>query len=94
MRTCFVLFSILLALPAASQTLPTARPADVGMSSERLQRIKVDPIEDVIGIIMTQVRPYTHLNIQQEFQVLVNQAIVDGGRKRAPSTTSDSGGQR
>lgn len=54
----------------------------------------VDPVEDVIGIMMTQVRPYTHLNIRQEFQVLVNQAIVDGGRKRAPATTSDSGGQR
>jgi hypothetical protein len=35
---------------------------------------------------MTQVRPYTHLNIRQEFQVLVNQAIVDGPKKRAPGT--------
>jgi len=37
----------------------------------------VDPKEDVIGIVMTQVRPYTHLNIRQEFGVLVNQAIID-----------------
>ena len=37
-----------------------------------------DPTEDMIGIMMTQVRPYTHLNIRQEFQVLANQAIVDG----------------
>ena len=37
----------------------------------------VDPVEDVVGIVMTQVRPYTHLNIRQEFAVLVNQAIVD-----------------
>ncbi len=46
----------------------------------------VDPVEEVIGILMTQVRPYTHLNIRQEFQVLVNQAIVDGPKKRAPGT--------
>ena len=37
----------------------------------------VDPEEEMIGIIMTQVRPYTHLNIRQEFNVLANQAIVD-----------------
>ena len=37
----------------------------------------VDPEEDLIGILMTQVRPYTHLNIRQEFNVLANQAIVD-----------------
>lgn len=37
----------------------------------------VDPLEELIGIVMTQVRPYTHLNIRQEFNVLANQAIVD-----------------
>ena len=37
----------------------------------------VDPVEKLIGIIMTQVRPYAHLNIRQEFVGLVNQAIVD-----------------
>ena len=37
----------------------------------------VDPEEEMIGIIMTQVRPYTHLNIRQDFNVLANQAIVD-----------------
>lgn len=37
----------------------------------------VDPEEDLIGILMTQVRPYTHLNIRQDFNVLANQAIVD-----------------
>jgi CubicO group peptidase (beta-lactamase class C family) len=42
----------------------------------------VDPVEEMIGIVMTQVRPYTHLNIRQEFQVLANQAIVDSGRGR------------
>ena len=37
----------------------------------------VDPSESVIGVMMTQVRPYTHLNIRREFQVLANQAIVE-----------------
>ena len=37
----------------------------------------VDPVEELVGIMMTQVRPYTHLNIRQEFAVLANQAIVD-----------------
>jgi CubicO group peptidase (beta-lactamase class C family) len=37
----------------------------------------VDPAEEVVGIVMTQVRPYTHLNIRQDFQTLAMQAIVD-----------------
>jgi len=37
----------------------------------------VDPKEDVVGIVMTQVRPYTHINIRQDFQNLAMQAIVD-----------------
>jgi len=37
----------------------------------------VDPEEELIGIMMTQVRPYTHLNIRQDFTVLANQAIID-----------------
>jgi CubicO group peptidase (beta-lactamase class C family) len=41
----------------------------------------VDPNEEMIGILMAQVGPYTHLNIRQEFQVLACQAIVDGGRR-------------
>jgi CubicO group peptidase (beta-lactamase class C family) len=36
-----------------------------------------DPKEKLIGIMMTQVRPYGHLNIRQEYVGLVNQAIID-----------------
>ncbi len=43
----------------------------------------VDPQEEMIGIMMTQVIPYTHINIRQEFQVLANQAIVDGAKPKA-----------
>ena len=37
----------------------------------------VDPQEEVLGILMTQVRPYTHLNIRADLQSLAYQAIVD-----------------
>lgn len=37
----------------------------------------VDPVEEIVAIVMTQVRPYTHINIRQDFEILVNQAIVD-----------------
>jgi CubicO group peptidase (beta-lactamase class C family) len=41
---------------------------------------QVDPREELIGIVMTQVRPYDHLNIRQEFMALANQAIVDNAK--------------
>lgn len=37
----------------------------------------VDPGDKLIGILMTQVRPYTHLNIRQDFQTLAYQALID-----------------
>ncbi|MCY4594191.1 MAG: serine hydrolase [Bryobacterales bacterium] len=37
----------------------------------------VDPDDEVIGILMTQIRPYTHLNIRQDFQTLAYQALID-----------------
>jgi CubicO group peptidase (beta-lactamase class C family) len=36
----------------------------------------IDPEQELIGVLMTQVRPYGHINIRQEFQVLAYQAIV------------------
>ena len=37
----------------------------------------VDPVEKLVGIVMTQVGPYRHLNIRHEFAGLAYQAIVD-----------------
>ena len=37
----------------------------------------VDPEEELVGVLMTQVRPYTHLNIRQDLQSLAYQAIVE-----------------
>jgi CubicO group peptidase (beta-lactamase class C family) len=41
---------------------------------------QVDPKEELIAIVMTQVRPYDHLNIRQEFWMLASQAIVDAAK--------------
>ena len=37
----------------------------------------VDPQEELVGILLTQLRPYTHLNIRQDLATLTYQAIVD-----------------
>jgi CubicO group peptidase (beta-lactamase class C family) len=36
-----------------------------------------DPEQELVGVLMTQVRPYTHINIRQDFQVLTYQAILE-----------------
>jgi len=37
----------------------------------------IDPEKDLVGLMMTQVRPYTHINIRRDFQVMTYQAIAD-----------------
>lgn len=37
----------------------------------------IDRTEEIVAVLMTQVRPYRHINIRQDFQVLVHQAIVE-----------------
>ena len=37
----------------------------------------VDPQEELIGVLLTQLRPYTHLNIRQDLATLAYQAIID-----------------
>ena len=36
----------------------------------------VDPKEDMVGIMMSQLRPNNHLNVRRDFQTLVYQALV------------------
>ncbi len=36
-----------------------------------------DPAAEIVAVLMTQVRPYTHINIRQDFQVLTYQAITE-----------------
>ncbi len=40
-----------------------------------------DPAEEIVGVLMTQVRPYTHINIRQDFQVLTYQAITEANAR-------------
>ncbi|GAB5498635.1 MAG: serine hydrolase domain-containing protein [Pseudohongiellaceae bacterium] len=37
----------------------------------------IDREQELIGILMTQVRPYNHMNIRQDFQVLAHQALTE-----------------
>ncbi|MDA1369651.1 MAG: serine hydrolase [Proteobacteria bacterium] len=37
----------------------------------------IDREQELVGILMTQVRPYNHLSIRQDFQVLAHQAIIE-----------------
>ena len=58
---------------------PSAMPAaegSYGWGGAYCTVFWVDPVEEVIGILMTQVRPYTHLNIRRDFQTLTYQALV------------------
>ena len=37
----------------------------------------IDREKDLVGLMMTQVRPYTHINIRSDFQVLTYQALME-----------------
>ena len=37
----------------------------------------IDREKDLVGLMMTQVRPYTHINIRSDFQVLTYQALIE-----------------
>jgi CubicO group peptidase (beta-lactamase class C family) len=37
----------------------------------------IDPVEDLIGIMMIQINPYSHFNIRPLFSVVVSQAVTD-----------------
>ncbi len=43
-----------------------------------------DPVEDLIGILMIQIRPYNHLNIRPLFSNVVTQAVVDSLSDQKP----------
>ncbi len=37
----------------------------------------IDPKKELVGLLLTRVRPYTHINIRQGFQALTYQALLD-----------------
>ena len=65
----------------ATQTLGSA--GMYGWGGAFCTYFQVDPKEELIGVMMTQVRPYNHINIRQEFMALANQAIVDSAKPGA-----------
>lgn len=44
----------------------------------------IDPVEDMIGISMTQIRPYTQLKTRAQLTVFATQAIVDDASAHTP----------
>ncbi|HVS66853.1 MAG TPA: serine hydrolase domain-containing protein [Thermoanaerobaculia bacterium] len=58
----------------------SAMPASVGSYSwggAFCTTFWVDPEEELIGVLMTQIRPYTHLNVREDFATLTYQALAD-----------------
>jgi CubicO group peptidase (beta-lactamase class C family) len=43
-----------------------------------------DPVEDLIGILLIQLRPYNHFNIRPMFSNVVTQAVVDSLADQRP----------
>ena len=37
----------------------------------------IDREQEIVAVLMTQVRPYRHINIRKDFQVLVHQAFIE-----------------
>lgn len=44
----------------------------------------VDPLEDMIGVLMTQITSYAHLNVRPDFSTVASQAIVESARHKPP----------
>jgi CubicO group peptidase (beta-lactamase class C family) len=44
----------------------------------------IDPVEELIPIMMIQISPYSHLNIRPLFSVVTSQAVVDGFSEQRP----------
>ena len=43
-----------------------------------------DPVEDLIGLLMIQIRPYNHLSVRPLFSNVVTQAVVDSLANQRP----------
>lgn len=44
-----------------------------------------DPVEDLIGILLIQIRPYNHLNVRPMFSNVVTQAVTDSLSDQMPT---------
>lgn len=67
-------YSVLLDAGKANEPLS---PGSFGWGGAYCTYFFVDPVEGLIGVLMTQIRPYTHLDVRRQLCVLANQAIID-----------------
>ena len=45
----------------------------------------VDPVEDILGVLMTQITSYRHLTVRQDFSTVTSQAIIETNRHNPPT---------
>ena len=45
----------------------------------------VDPVEDMLGILMMQITSYSHLSVRQDFSTVASQAIIETNRHNPPT---------
>ena len=67
-------YSVLVDAGKASEPLS---PGSFGWGGAFCTYFFVDPVEEMVGVFMTQIRPYTHIDVRNQFAVLCSQAIVE-----------------
>ena len=45
----------------------------------------VDPVEDILGVLMMQITSYRHLTVRQDFSTVTSQAILETNRHNPPT---------
>ena len=45
----------------------------------------IDPVEDMLGILMMQITSYRHLTVRQDFSTVASQAIIETNRHNPPT---------
>jgi len=65
-------------------------PGSFGWGGAYCTYFFVDPVEDTIGIFMTQLSPYTHIDVRQQFSTLIMQGIIESWRDRPSSIRANA----
>ena len=73
-------FSVLLDAGKSKEPLS---PGSFGWGGAYCTYFFVDPVEELIGVFMTQLSPNRHTSVRTQFTVLASQAIIDSGRSGA-----------
>ena len=73
-------FSVLL---DAGKSKEPHSPGTFGWGGAYCTYFFVDPVEELIGVFMTQMSPYRHINVRGQFAVLASQAIIESNHPGA-----------